>query len=65
MAGKTNLYVAGNIHGNFVVNTAGLVEQNSHNPQMTTDVGEVRMSAYGTSLSGQAAHIKVSPGGFC
>jgi hypothetical protein len=57
VAGQTNLYGSGNIHGNFVVNAGGFVEQNGSNPQLVTDSGEVSVSVCGTSLSGQAAHI--------
>ena len=57
VAGKTNLYGYGNIHGNFVVNAAGFVEQNGTSPQQTTDAGEVSVSLCGASISGQAAHI--------
>ncbi len=64
MAGKTDLFEKGNIHGNFVVNFAGSVSQ-SNQPQQTTDAGEVSVSVCGTSVSGQAAHIKVLPGGDC
>jgi hypothetical protein len=68
VAGQTNLYdrtdnkYADNVHGNFVVNFGGSVQQAG---QRTTDAGELSLSACGTSVSGQAAHIKVSPGGLC
>ena len=67
VAGATNLYGKGNIHGNFVVNAGGFVEQNGKKPQQVTDAGEVSLSVCGTSISGQAAHINVGtiPGGLC
>lgn len=61
VAGKTDLYGKGNIHGNFVVNSGGYVAQNGKNPQQTTDAGEVSLSVCGTSISGQAAHITTGP----
>ena len=67
VAGQTNLYdrtddkYDDNVHGNFVVNFGGSVQQVG---QRTTDAGEVSVSVCGASVSGQAAHIKV-PGGFC
>jgi hypothetical protein len=61
VGGNTYLYSHGkgnDVHGNFVVNFAGNVDQSKL--QQVTDAGEVSVSLCDTSLTGQAAHIKAT-----
>ena len=54
-------------HDNNVVNFSGVVSTNPLHPIQGTAAGVTSLSACGTSFSGQADHIKVTPvpGGLC